>query len=268
MRNAIEEPWSVFACAPVHVQATDQLGLADKRLFFPYGLIEGEPTFPLSNYTPQALADRLASLATTAFPRGTMANCQTHCLQLAHTYLFAHLARGGTLASADLENFAEKVLPGSGATIARAWQSVEIADPDSQRRAAEAVRRRIGLLHPLGPCAGLLLGDGDRFLADLAMNLDVRAGLSELSAASAAGRDIKPALGRLLSDLIPYQRRLGFVDAYYGALYDGLNEPLKKAGNPRIDAALLDFYNWQEPQLRNGALKRLLDAAEAYQQTR
>ncbi len=181
MRDAVSEPWSVFACVPVHMDATDQPSLAHKRLFFPYGLIEGEPTFPLTNYAPQALADRLATLATTSFPRGTMANCQTHCLQLAHTYLFAHFARGGTIASADLEGFAERVMPGSGAAIAQAWQTIGAGDPAMQRQAAEAVRRRIGRPHANGPCSGLLLGDGDRFLADLAMNLDVRAGLAELS---------------------------------------------------------------------------------------
>jgi hypothetical protein len=263
MQENLPEPWSVFACSPIHDQATDQLGLAHKRLFFPYGLIEGEPTFPLTNYAPRALHARLSAISAESHPRGAMANCQTHCLQLPHTYLFAHFIRGGSPDDADLEGFADRVLPGAGAELALAWQAIGDGDPAAQRRSAEAARRRIGQLHPLGPCSGLLLGDADRFLADLAMNLEVRAALSEVAAASSADADIRAPLRALLACLRPYQQRLGFVDAYYGPLYEGLNVPLIKLDDPRVNAALADFHNWREPAVRNGVLARLLETLAA-----
>ncbi|MCL5998203.1 MAG: hypothetical protein M1546_19450 [Chloroflexi bacterium] len=262
IRERIAEPWGVFACVPVHMQATDQLALGHKRLFFPYGLIEGEPTFPLTNFDPDTLAARVATYTPALYPRGIMANAQTHCVQLPHTYLFAHFARGGTLDHIDLDGFAEQVMPGSGSVIAQAWRCKD--DGPFKRAAASAVRREIGKPHPRGLSSGLLLGDADRFLVDLAMGLEVRAALDDLHAALAASADVKPALRGVLATLRPYQQRLGFADAYYGPLRDGLNDPLVRLHDPRIDAVLHQFGDWGHPEVRNGILPRLLDALEAY----
>jgi hypothetical protein len=264
IRERIAEPLGVFACVPVHVQATDELSLADKRLFFPYGLIEGEPTFPLTNYDPAALAARMATYSAYEFPCGVMANAQTHCVQLPHIYLFAHFARGGTLENADLTGFAEQVMPGSGAVIARAWQAVASESAEPKRAAADAVRAEAGKSHPRGPSSGLLFGDADRFLLDLAMGLEVRATLDDLRVATVAQQDVKPALRNVLAHLGPYQQRMGFADAYYGPLRDGLNEQLAMLGEPGIDAVLRQFHDWSHPEVRNGVLVRLLDALEEY----
>jgi hypothetical protein len=106
------------------------------------------------------------------------------------------------------------------------------------------------------------VGSADRFLEDLAMNLDVRAGLHE---AAQAGSDegTQAALRALMTVLRPYQKRLGFVDAYGGPLHAGLNQPAARLGDPQVNAVLADFDDWRDPSVRHGILPRLLDAVEA-----
>ncbi len=73
-----------------------------------------------------------------------------------------------------------------------------------------------------------------------------------------------PALRRLLERLRPYQRRIGFVDAYGGPLVAKLNRPLARLGEPLIDEVLDQFYDWRNPSVRNGLLERLLSALETF----
>ena len=72
------------------------LGLEHRAEYFPYGLVEGEPTFPLTNCAPSGVADGLARYPWDRPYLGCMANAQTHVVQLPNTYLFAHFARGGS----------------------------------------------------------------------------------------------------------------------------------------------------------------------------
>ena len=260
----IPEPWIVTSSMPLHQQATDTLGLGDRRLFYPYGLIEGEPTYPLTNYAPQMLAERLSEYSPAAYPRGVLGNSQTHCIQLPGAYLFSHFAQGGTLHTLDLEGFAAQVIPSSAGVVARAWQLVESNDMAAQHAAAQAVRAEIGKPHGSGKASGLLFGDADRFLADLAANLEIRAGMLELREAVDARHDVKGALRNLLAHLLPYQERVGFVDAYFGPLRDGLNDQVARLGDPALTAITNDFTNWREPAVRNGVAQRLFKALAQY----
>ncbi|HEY3341172.1 MAG TPA: hypothetical protein VGK81_04100 [Anaerolineae bacterium] len=264
MQARIPEPWSVTASMPAHLQATRALGLGHKRLFFPYGLIEGEPTYPLTNYAPHALAERLSGYTPAIYPHGVLANSQTHCMQLPGAYLFAHFAQGGTLETLDLEGFAAQVIPTSAGVVTRAWELVESGDAAAQHATAKAVRDEIGKPHGSGKASGLLFGDVDRFLADLAANLEIRAGLLELRESVDAQRDVKGALRNLLAQLLPYQERVGFIDAYFGPLRDGLNEQVARLGEPSLMAIVNDFANWREPAVRNGVAKRLFEALALY----
>ena len=264
MREKIREPWAVFSRIAFHVAATEKLGLVAKRWYLPYGLIEGEPTFPLTNCDPKPIEERMSPYSPETYPRGAMANAQTHVLQLPNSYLFAHYAGGGCRETADLPGFADRIFPGCGGKIAGAWEAIAGGDAEAQRSAAEGIRTEVGKEHATGKSSGLLLGDADRFLIDLAMNLDVRAGLAHLVEAVAADGYVRQALRALLKDLRPYQERVGFVDAYGGPLAAGLNEPLAELGDPGINAILDQFHDWRNPAVRHGILPRLLDAAEKF----
>ena len=193
-----------------------------------------------------------------------MANSQTHALQLPHTYLVAHHVVKGSDQEPDLVAFADEVIPGRGVKIAMAWGAIGGGDAEVQRACAQEVRAEVGKTHKTGLSSGLLLGSADRFLVDLAMNLDVRAGMVELKAALDGSRDVRAALRRLLADLRPYQERLGFVDAYGGPLHAGLNQQVARLNDPKITAVLDQFNDWRNPAIRHGILPRLLDAIGEY----
>ncbi len=270
MMERVPEPWGLYVNHLNHFTATQQLGLQEKRLQLPYGLIEGEPAFPLSNWDPERM-DRFINhhfpdYSADQFPRGRMGNAQTHCLQLPHTYLFAHMAQGGSIGTADLERFAGELLPDCAGVVAESWTLLETDAPDAQRASAARLVDEAAKEQRTGTYRGLLFGDARRFLVDLAMNLQVRARLTELRDAIESGVGSPLAIGSLPGDFRPYQQRLGFVDAYGGPLYEGLNEQVIKLGDAGVDAACNDFHNWANPSLRNGALVRLLGALDAYVQ--
>ncbi len=257
LRDRIAEPWGVYVGFDEHFEATERLGMADKRTYFPYGLIESEPSFPLIEYSPTTIAEGITRLPADARPRGLLGNAQTHCLQLPHLYLFAHFARGGTEDSIAISELGDNLLQGHGGMLAQAWQAIAGNDPQAQRSLAATVRRQIGRSHRLGPCSGLLFGDADRFLGDLAGNLLVRAALIELGFALTAGQEPRPALRQFLECFGDWQRRTGFVDAYGGTLYRLLNEPLARLGDDQVDRVRRQHDDWRDPTARHQALRAI-----------
>ncbi len=262
LQQQVSAPWSVTSSNAIHNSAIDQVGLGHSRLFFPYGLIEGEPTFPLTNLQPDTISARLSAYAAQpeAYPRGVIASSQTHCVQLPGAYLFSHFAKGGSLNDVDLSGFASRLLPEIADAIARAWNLIENGDADAQRKSADVIRAEIGVQHITGDCSGLLFGDADRFLADLADNLYIRAALTDLKTTIDGGSDIKASLTQLLMALNPYHRRVGFVDAYYGPMRTSLNDQIARLDIPVLNTILADFTNWRVPAVRNGVVSRLFDA--------
>ncbi|NCO39760.1 MAG: hypothetical protein COZ06_10560 [Armatimonadetes bacterium CG_4_10_14_3_um_filter_66_18] len=264
MREQLDEPWWLLGWLDRHQAAIEQLGLSDKALSYPYGVIEGEPTFPLTNWAPDNVAHTVRQHSRAMFPRGIMANAQTHCLQLPHIAAFAHFAQKEPSDGFDLVAFADRLLPGLGETIASGWSVLETHEPETQRRAAVVVRQAAARVGGTGDLGGLLFGDPERFLIDLALNLELRAALGDFGRAVEADSAPVPALRALLDVLAPYQRRTGFADAYGGALHTGFNAPLERIADPPLKQALADFTDWREPAIRNGLLLRLLDEVEAY----
>ena len=65
-------------------------GARATSLAFNYGAIEGEPSFPMTNFGGKAAFNAGAARA----PGGVVGNAQTHCVQLPNTFAFARGARG------------------------------------------------------------------------------------------------------------------------------------------------------------------------------
>ena len=199
-----------------------------------------------------------------------MANAQTHCLQLPHTYVFAHLARGGSLDNLDLAGFAEEVLPGAGQVIARAWACLQAGPLEEQEAAALAVR---GLMDHgqaqflRGRLSGLLFGSAGRFLEDLAMNLEIQAGFLKLRASVHSGQGIPRATRAALSSLEAFQAHTGFADACFGLIEPGFFEPLRSLGDPLMEPVFALFNDWRSPAVRNGLLRRLFQAVDEFCRT-
>ena len=259
----VPEPWWVLAGFPSHNEALDATGLRSKALWNPYGLIEGEPTFPLTNCHVDRLAETLTLDALARYPLGVMGNSQTHCLQLPLTYAFSRLAQGAPRDEIDLKGFAERLLPGLGQTISAGWELIESDDADAQRTAAKRVQDAVWSVDRIGEMGGLLFGGPERFMTDLAMNLEVRAAINDLAHSDSADH-VAGALRSMLDVVGPYQRRLGFTDACYGPVYAVLTDVLGKLDDGGLNAALARWTDWSDPTVRNGAFVALLDAAESF----
>mgnify|MGYP000645733101 FL=1 len=259
MREAIEPPWAVYGWLDRHTEAIRTVGVPGGAVFYPYGVIEGEPTFPLMNWHPDIAAQRVGEWDRQVSTRGIMGNAQTHCLQLPHTGLLAHLALGGTRETFDPAAFADRILPGVGDVVANGWRALECGDA---RRIESAIARIEDVPFPRAPgeLGGLLFGDPQRFVTDLVDNLRIRRAFVDLREAAASGCCMRSQLAHFLAVFAPYQERTGFVDAYSGPLAVGLNQPLTTLRDPHVDAVLADFANWREPAIRHGIVPRLLRA--------
>ncbi len=269
IRDRIPEPWWLLASFPSHDEALDITNLRDKALWNPYGLIEGEPSFPMTNFHTDKLAEKLTPQSLARYPRGLIGNSQTHCLQLPLAFVFSELANGIALDDIDLRSFAERLLPGLGPAVADAWALIESDDPPAQRAAAKEIQDAVWSVGGVGDLGGLLFGSPERFMTDLSMNLQVRAAINDLrhaehvAEADSVGH-VAGALQDVLEVVRPYQQRLGFADACYGPLYETLNDVLSKLDDDRLNAALARWHNWTDISVRNGAFTALLDAVEEF----
>lgn len=258
-----EDSWRVFSCNPGHQAVLERLGVAHKALFLPYGLVEGEPSFPHTNCFPQDMERSLSTYRATSSYTGCMANCQTHALQQPNTYLFSHLARGGTIDSVDLAGFAENLIPGLSRILADSWTALNSEDASQARDLAQELDSLALRNPPPGPCSGLLLVMPQTYLQSLAMQLRLAADLEDFVRAVESGSEWKPALGALAESMGAWSLRTGFVDAYCGQLEMWLHPSLRRLSDPQIDAVLDDFENWRNPAVRHGIVPRLLKAMAA-----
>ncbi|MEW6750886.1 MAG: hypothetical protein AB1505_07905 [Candidatus Latescibacterota bacterium] len=237
-REEIEETLSLLAAASPEpwglangLDPARRLGLAERVLSFAYGAVEGEPTYPLSNHTPEELQPAAQSSA----PRGVMANAQCHCVQLPNTFAFARLARGLTVEPGDYEAFGDGLLAGQGALLRRAWEAPTRAVPaELEGIAAELDQAASGPLQP-GLLAGLLFGDGRRLLRDLAPQLRLRAAFRRLDAALEQGSRATGALAAALQATKAWQGCHGYRNAWNRPELVGV---LRKVGGPALEKAL------------------------------
>ena len=101
--RSIPEPWSLLLAWPEHLAATRAAGPSRQALLYPLRRHRGRAHLsPDQLCTRKGCASAVERYPGEPFPRGVIGNCQTHCLQIPHTYLFAHYARGGSVRHADL----------------------------------------------------------------------------------------------------------------------------------------------------------------------
>ncbi|OPZ87700.1 MAG: hypothetical protein BWY76_00334 [bacterium ADurb.Bin429] len=234
-------PWAVLTCSPEHHEVVREYDIADRALFNPYGAVEIEPAFPLTNFAPFELQQRLKEYNPALMRLGAMANAQTHVAQLPQTYLFAHYAHGGARRDADLRGFADGLIPGCGELLVEAWETLGSDDPARMRAAAG----RMAILHRAstpGPLGGLLFGDPERYLEDLVLQLTFLADLLDFNHTLEL-----PALTR-------------FADAFIGPVRELAEPPLRALRHPAIDEVFAVWDNWREPEKRHGIVTRMLEA--------
>jgi hypothetical protein len=236
------EPWGLAN----GLEFARRAGVAERVISFNYGRIEGEPSFPMSNFGGDTAYEGGAQPG----PRGVMGNAQTHCVQLPNTFAFARGAAGKPVAEADYLAFANDLIPGQGEAIARGWQALAGGDAAVMRACADELARLSARRLQPGPLQGLLFGDARRFVDDLGLMLRARAGFDSLRGAAERRAAPLGPLGEFVAAATVWQRRHGYENTWW---WPGLDEALRKLNAPEINAVLdARFDPFGAPKLRPG----------------
>ncbi len=221
------EPWGLAN----GLHCAQALGVAERVILFSYGAIEGEPSFPLTNFGGEG-AYRAGNQPG---PRGVMGNAQTHCIQLPNTFAFGRGAQGKPVGEAEYMEFAERLIRGRGEGLVRAWQALGGVEPEVMlAQAVELEGWAGGKLEP-GDLRGLLLGSAQRLVKDLVLQLRFKAHLEEFCAAVGAGCSGREELGRFSKAADQWQAVHGYENRWW---CPPLTEALKKLHSPVLDAVL------------------------------
>jgi len=226
------EPWGIANGLPY----AQKLGLASKVISFSYGRIEGEPSFPLTQFGGEA-AYKGGQEATN---RGVMGNAQTHCVQLPNTFAFARGATGRPLTHADYVRFADDLIPGQGPLIVAAWQALAGTDTAAMREAAAKLEALPDASLTPGTLKGLLFGSPRRFVTDLVMQLRLKATYERFRTAAERGEpNLKAFLAGFVEAVEVWQRQHGYENTWSWA---GMEAALRKLNSPAINAVLDGQY--------------------------
>jgi hypothetical protein len=234
LMQANPEPWGIANGLPL----AEKLGIADRVISYNYGRIEGEPSFPMTNFG----GDFAWEGGRAPGPRGVMGNAQTHCVQLPNTFAFARGAQDLPVTEADYVEFAEELIPGQGARIVEGWKTLQGTDTAAMRTAADALDAIPEASLQTGRLRGLLLGSPRRFLSDLALQLRMRAAYGDLK--TAEGTPSKEQVRAFSDAASAWQAKHGYENAWW---MPDMDATLRKIGSPDVDAVLDTQFNPFEP---------------------
>ena len=259
LKKADPSPWGItihtMDVPPngTDLQLAQKMGLASNSLAFNYGAIEGEPSFPMTNFGGDAAFKAGAARA----PGGVVGNAQTHCVQLPNTFAFARGAKGQPVSEADYVQFADELLTGQGQLLVRTWQALTGPDSKLMRAMAEKLEAlRNEKLVP-GPLRGLLFGSPQRFISDLIYQLRMQAAYLDFVAASKERVD-REKFRAFLTATKAWQGIHGYQTVW---LWPGMAEILKKLKSPAIDKLLAeaDYTKIQSQSTGNTPFERVQD---------
>ena len=241
LRRLNPEPWGLASGLPY----ARKLGLESRVLVLNYGRIEGEPSFPMTNFGGSAAYE--GGRGAGGNVRGVLGNAQTHCVQLPNTFAFARGAAGLPLAEADYVRFAGDLIPGQGPRIVRAWQALGGSDAEEMRRAAAGLASLPAEQIKGGPLRGLLFGSPQRFVNDLILQLRMRAAAEDFYRDSENDRATAGSLARFAAAAKAWQQQHGYENHWH---WPRLYQALKKLKSPAIDAVL-------DPPIRETGFERV-----------
>jgi N-acyl homoserine lactone hydrolase len=255
------EPWWMTVASKEHWKVVDELGLADRVVYYPYGTVEPEPSLPFTTVEPDHLRaavdvpDRIGKI------RGVMANAQTPLCQLPNIAYFMNSAwrmdRRTEAPAQMVHELARWIYPEHTDSLARAWLCLR----DPEARDADALADELAKLekeHRLGrpgPIGFKLFPDYGQVARDLSTMLRIHsAAMGFCRMVQAGGADDQELLERLeryclLS--LAWRKHTGFRN--YGT--NGCNFfPLREAVHKRW---------WRDNQLDPQVRRSLAEAMKA-----
>lgn len=237
------EPWGLAN----GMAAAQKLGLESRVINFNYGRIEGEPSFPMTNFSGNSAYEGGAAPSA----RGVMGNAQTHCVQLPNTFAFARGALGQPVTEHDHVLFADNVIPGLGEAIVRAWKALSATAPEpmqlSCRELSEISDERLA---QRGPLNGLLFGSPRRFINDLTMMLQLRAAFETLRVAADNNKITKHELDAFIAKARAWQKQHGYENSWS---WPNLSETLRRLNSADVNTVLDNRFDpYAKPKLAPG----------------
>ena len=238
LKQANPTPWGItihtYDVPPngTDLALAERFKVASTSLTFNYGAIEGEPTFPLTNFGGDAAYFAGAKVA----PGGVVGNAQTHCVQLPNTFAFSRGASGKKAPThSDYVAFANDLIHGGGETIVQGWMALAGSDAKQMRTAADQLDQLSRARITSGALKGLLFGDPQRFLTDLVLELRMKAAYEDLVAATVDQQGVKDKLKVFVEAVSDWQTRTGYQCAWG---WPGMKDTFKKLRSPAVDAIL------------------------------
>jgi len=215
--NRVKPPWELLFY-PEFTQIIRELKYSDQGILFPYGIIEGEPSFPLTNITFHAIGKTDYSGL-----KGVMANVQTLLVQLPNIFYLIRSAWSSQLRNADeatvLRTLARLVYPEQADLLAQGW--AQLTKSGSEAAMAVAVRIQDLLGHGqmgrLGTIGASLFPTSNQVFRDLVTMLRIHGKaerVQEQVAASASREEVTRALVEYFREMLDWQNTNGFFGAY------------------------------------------------------
>jgi hypothetical protein len=215
MKSRLPESWRLHACNSEHLAVCRDLGLLGKVIYFPYNLVETEPSAPLTELRFDAI-DREVSVAADVGVDGIQGNAQTPLAQWPNIAYLSHRAWGGRSGDgpAVLQSLARRLVRRDADALVQGWESLGKTDAAVSADLAKRLRALAG--DPLaGGTLGVIMGDWQaRVVADLAYMLEIHARAVELTdAASGPQADLaalRPHMIAYLDAAAKWLERTGY----------------------------------------------------------
>jgi hypothetical protein len=227
LKEVNPEPWGLAN----GLQYAEKLNLGSRVISYNYGRIEAEPSLPMTNFGGDAAYDGGSHPG----PRGVMGNAQTHCVQLPNTFAFARGALEKPATDSDYAAFADRLLPGHGKLIVGSWKALAATDTAEMRAHAQQLRSAENEKLELGDLQGLLFGSGQRFVNDLALQLDLRAAFQDFVKASTSTGNMKPAFAKFVAAADAWENQQGYQGHWS---WPGMYDALRRLHSPDINSVL------------------------------
>ena len=219
-QKRIAGPKEYLVCWLAHLNEARDLGVLGDSTFFPYGVIEGEPSFPLTGHRFSEISRAFDYASQYKGLKGAMGNVQTFPVQLPNIFYFTRSSwNANTAKLSDLAVFHELaalLLPEKSDLLSRGW--AQLSEPGSAGafRVAEELQSG-GPTGRLGTLGAFMFPNAGQILRDLTVMLRIHASAELVRERVAAGKseqEVSEAIEAYFKELLAWQKVNGFWGAY------------------------------------------------------
>ena len=210
----VRPPRAFLACFAPHIEITKELDHLPQTLLFPYGVIDGEPSLPLTALRFDQLQRAFQFMGNYEGMAGIIGNVQTFLIQLPNIFYTSRSCWGSIGDREALLSLARLLFPGNAELLADAWAQLH----KTGSAAAHTIAERLDTISKekkssrLGTLAQLAFPDAKQILSDLVAMLHVHARAEQVRESPDAR--VVESVTSFLAALLDWQKRNGFFGTY------------------------------------------------------